>query len=337
MHQQLEGNPQYVLRNEKLLGLFEKMNGGSVKNDLSPATESKIVDERDVPVGEVKNRIGDSRLYDYLISKGVFRLGVRVQCPHCRRNSWFALESVRDTFICPRCLHGFPAAGNLDSGIWSYKTTGPFSVPGYADGAYAVLLTATFFDDHTMHGMQSTRVLSFEAEADGKKLEADVACLWQDSYYGDRNEGVLFAECKTYDHFKGKDFERMRALAKMFPGAVLVFSTLRKEFTPKEIAGITKIAKAGRKYWKPERPINPLLVLTGTELLNFSGPPYCWEEPIKTKFNHFPGLLGLCDASQQIYLNLPSWEAEWHETFEKRQRRRVAKRLLVEEKQRLIS
>jgi hypothetical protein len=121
----------------------------------------------------------------------------------------------------------------------------------------------------------------------------------------------------------------MRTLAKTFPGAVLVFSTLRKTLTPKEIAGITSIAKAGRRYWKPERSINPVLILTGTELLTYEDPPYCWDEPIKTKFNHFSGLLGLCDASQQIYLNLPPWEAELWEKLEKRRRRRGSKRALV--------
>lgn len=325
IHRHLEGNPQYVLRNEKVLGLFEKMSGGTVKSDLSPVEKNEITNDRDITVGEVVTRVADERLYDYLVSKGIFRLGIRQQCPHCRRKAWYPLEAVRDTFTCPRCLRAFAAAGNLDAGKWSYKVAGPFSVPGYADGAYAALLTAMFFDEHTMHTMRSTRVLSFEATAGEKKLEADMACLWQDSFYGERNEGVLFAECKTYDQFERKDFVRMRALAKSFPGAVLVFSTLRKTLTPKEVAGITSIAKAGRKYWKPERSVNPVLVLTGTELLSHFGPPYCWDEPIKKKFDNFHGLLGLCDVSQQIYLSLPPWQNEFVEKLEKRHHRRLLK------------
>jgi hypothetical protein len=70
----------------------------------------------------------------------------------------------------------------------------------------------------------------------------------QDAVFGQRNDGVLFAECKTYDRFQAKDFMRMRQLAKTFPGAVLVFSTLRKSLSLQEIKGITRIAKRGRKY-----------------------------------------------------------------------------------------
>ena len=40
----------------------------------------------------------------------------------------------------------------------------------------------------------------------------------------------------------------MRGIAKAFPGAVLVFSTLREELTEFEIKKIASIARRGRKY-----------------------------------------------------------------------------------------
>ena len=113
----------------------------------------------------------------------------------------------------------------------------------------------------------------------------------------------------------------MRYLAEAFPGAVLVFSTLRKSLTLKEVEGITRIARAGRKHWKTERSINPVLILTATELLNRPGPPYCWEDSTKKKFERIFGLLSVCDATQQIYLGLPSLQVEWHEEWERRRGR----------------
>jgi len=318
-----------VLTNEKLLGLLEHMNGGSVQQNGNPVSNNKINQERELSVGEVKTRLNDTgknNLHDFLVEKSVFKMGLRLQCPHCLRNSWFALEDIQDKFICPRCLNSFPAIGNIDSSAWCYKTAGPFSVPNYADGAYAVLLTADFLNDRKMTTMRITPALSFIAEAPNKvSLEADLAAFWQDSIYGERKDGILFCECKTYGSFQKKDFDRMRYLAKAFPGAVLIFSTLRKSLTKKEVAGITKIAKAGRKYWKTERPINPVLILTGNELLSHFGPPYCWEDSIKKKFDRVHGLIGLSDATQQLYLNLPSWETEWHEKWEKRHKKRMAK------------
>jgi len=116
----------------------------------------------------------------------------------------------------------------------------------------------------------------------------------------------------------------MRYLAKTFPGAILAFSTLRKSLTKSEIAAITRIAKAGRKHWKADRPINPVLILTGTELFNWAGPPYCWDETLRNKFD-VHGVLRVCDATQQIYLGLPSWQADWHNKWERKRIRQMAK------------
>jgi hypothetical protein len=329
IHKKLDGFVG-MLTNEKLLGLFEYMNGGTVKQDGSSTADNKIFQERDLTIGEVKTRLNDkgkNNLHDFLVEKGVFKIGLRIQCKHCLRNSWFTLESIREKIVCPRCLNDFPAIGNIDNSVWCYKTAGPFSVPNYADGAYAVLLTTDFLNDRKMTTMRITPALSFIAEAPSKvNIEADMAAFWQESIYGEKKDGILFCECKSYGIFQKKDFNRMNYLAKTFPGAVLIFSTLRKTLTKEEIIGITKITKAGRKYWKAERPINPVLILTGNELLSHFGPPYCWEDSIKKKFNRVHGLIGLSDATQQLYLNLPSWEVEQHEKWEKGREKRMAKK-----------
>jgi hypothetical protein len=329
IYRQLEGFLS-VLKNEKLLGLFEHMNGGLVAKDSNPLEDNKVQQERDLPIGEVKSRLQEAakrgNLYDYLVSKGVFKIGLRIQCPRCLRRSWFPLASVRDNFSCSRCLNAFPAIGSVESSTWTYKTTGPFSVPHYGDGAYCVLLTLELLNNRNFSSMRTTPVLSFNAAGPGGQiLEADAAAFWEDTAFGQRNDGIMFAECKTYDRFQAKDFMRMRQLAKTFPGAVLAFSTLRKSLSPQEIKGITRIAKQGRTYWKGERPINPVLILTGTELLHFSRPPHCWEESLQNKFRHVYGLLALCNATQQIYLNLADWQTEWHEIREEKRKRSQAK------------
>jgi len=323
---QFEGH-LFPLHHERFLGVLEYMNGGKVQKNGSPVEDNIVTPEleRDLPVGEVKRRLSES-LHEYCLSRDVFRLGCRIQCPQCMRNSWYPLPSIREKFTCPRCLRIFPAIGNLTSSTWSYKTAGPFSVPAYADGAYVVLLTLEFFNGHRMSTLRTTPLLSFTADdPKGRKLEADIAMLWQESVSGEYQEGVLFGECKTYGQFAAEDFVRMRQLATLFPGAILLFATLRKSLTASEIRQITRIAMIGRKYWRAERPVNPVMILTGTELLDWHGPPYCWSEDLKKRFNHIHGLLRTCNVTQQIYLNLPSWETEWHRRWEKRRERRVAR------------
>ncbi len=330
IYKQLDGHPS-VLANEKLLGLLEHMNGGTVRKNGMPADDNKVTDERELTVGEVRNRLDQASnrgdLHGYLLSKEVFKIGLRVKCQNCRRNSWFSLEEIKGALTCPKCLTSFPAVGNVDGGQWCYKTSGPFSVPRYAEGAYAVLLGLAFFGDLKMHSVQMSPAFSFTATAPDKKvIEADFAAFWRESRYGEVRDGLLFAECKTYGPFEKRDFDRMAYLAKTFPGAVLVFCTLRKSLTPQEIAGISRIAKKGRKYWKAERPINPVLVLTGTELLGLMGPPYCWDDPVvRKKFDRADDLFEVCDATQQIHLKLSSWHDDWRKEWDRRDERRRAR------------
>ena len=239
------------------------------------------------------------------------------------------MTTLSEELDCPKCLNNFPAAGNIDQGRggWFYRTAGPFSVPNYADGAFSVLLTMEALAGRMASSRRSTSVPSFEATAPDKvDLEADLAMFWREVNYGEDTEGLLFGECKSYGLFKTKDFQRMRYLAETFPGAVLVFSTLRESLTKEEVAALTRLAKFGRKYWKAERPMNPVLILTGTELLTWERPPRCWKEEQQKRFQNVYTLMELCNATQQIYLGLQSWQEDWHQAFERRGRVRAMKK-----------
>jgi hypothetical protein len=318
---QLEGAVR-SFANKELLKLLEYMNGGSENNKGHQDGESE--NRRERQTGEIIKRLEKfskrSNLHDFLISKNVFRVGAKVQCPHCLRRSWYSLAGLEEQLSCPLCLNVFPAIGNIGNNLWYYRTAGPFSIPGYADGAYCVLLSVEFFSQYHLHNIRVTPTYCFTAkDKDGNEFEADFGILWQESFHGSVAEGVVFGECKTFDTFKKKDFQRMRKLADKFPGAVLAFCTLRSELSENEIREISRIAKTGRKYWKDERPINPVLILTGNELLSDMGPPYCWKKvDPSNRFERVHGLLEICEATQQIYLGLSSWQEYWMEQREKR-------------------
>lgn len=331
IYKKLSGTPLF-LANKSILGLIEHMNGGSVAKDGTPIPNNRIGAQRELSVGEVKRRLnGSNKLssrYDNFIERGVFKLGWKTKCPVCQRSTWFALSTLRETLECPKCLTSFSAAGNIEqpSNGWYYRTAGPFSVPNYADGAFSVLLTLDALGRRLFTFLRSTSVPSFVATSPGKpNLEADFAMFWRSSSYGEENEGLLFGECKTYGLFEAKDFKRMQYLAESFPGAVLVFSTLRESLTKREIVSLTRLTRAGRKYWKNDRPINPVLILTGKELLTTQRPPYCWDNSFHERFSHIRDLIALSNATQQIYLNLPSWTEDWSNTSVKRRLRREAR------------
>lgn len=323
IYRQLKGRAR-LLADKRLLGLLEFMNGGNVNRNGEPAGKKGVDIEREVSVAEVKSRLkgvdGRRSVYETWLELGVFKLGLKAKCPNCQRSSWFALSALSEALDCPRCLSAFKAAGTIDQvpNGWHYRTTGPFSVPNYADGSFAVLLTLDMLANKSFLSLRTTSVPSFTATGKGDaKLEADFAMFWQERF-GDQNEGLLFGESKTYGLFEKKDFDRMQLLAGAFPGAVIVFSTLRSTLTKPELVAMTQMAKRGRKYWKSDRPVNPVLILTGAELLSDESPPYCWGENDRKRFDRPSDLLSLCNVSQQLYLGLPAWHVDWSEKFKKR-------------------
>lgn len=334
IYKKLDGFVQF-LGNEKLIKVLDHMNGGQSLDHDNP-TKLELEEGRDLSVEKLKGKLENKdaqnkdNLHDFLISKGVFRLGLKVQCPNCFRKSWYPLDEVKDTCTCPKCLNKFLAVGNLhqSSAAWSYKTVGPFSVPQHADGAFSVLLGVHFFSGHHSSGIKLSPVFSFNAkDKAGKDLEADFAGFWQQTSARGDDSGILFAECKTYSDFEKKDFDRMTSLAKTFPGSVIVFCTLKDKISDFEVRNITRIARAGRKLWdKHNRPINPVLILTAKELTSFRGIPYCWKDDLKKKFDHIHGMIPICDATQQIYLNMASWEVEENERWEKIRNRRTIRK-----------
>jgi hypothetical protein len=127
---------------------------------------------------------------------------------------------------------------------------------------------------------------------------------------------ILSFTAEKTDHFRQVDVRRMMAVAKDFPGAILIFATLRKELTGNEKKLLRALVNRGRKYWKAERPYNPVLILTGTELFADFRPEYSWKEgsashsAMAQKMQGHMSILGLCDATQQLYLDMKPWH-EW--------------------------
>jgi hypothetical protein len=282
-------------------------------------------------LSRIANEFGHSwspaRLLQRLVEDQVLRLGIEVQCPICTQRSWYSVAESDYELLCRKCNERFRLPEHAPKDIqWSYRAVGPFSLPDRAYGVYSVLLTYRFFC--LLLHEPTTALLSFTAEKAAKTLEADLGMFLKETHYGRTTIETLFAECKSYDHFKGKDITRMLALSREFPGATLVFATLRRELTEAEKKLLRPLVNRGRKYWKADRPYNPVLIVTGTELFGVSRPEESWEraggvhEPWAAKFRRgHLSLLELCDATQQMYLGMKPW----HEWLEERRDSRRAK------------
>ena len=314
----------WILAQEGIIQLLGEMNSSDEKtmseadlrgkiakiaNQMTLVTANQTKRKRD----EAAKRIQESILQQ-LIEKKVFQLGMEIQCPVCARSPWYSVKDVDYELQC-RCLEWISFPPTSKEVQWSYRTLGPFSSPNQAHGAYTVLLTLRFFS-FLLHGA-TTPLMSFTAKKRKVEMEADLALFFQASKFETSKLEVIFAECKTFNSFQKKDADRMRKLGDAFPGAVLVFATLKKSLSQKEKTFLRSVVNRSRKYRQNDRPFNPVLILTGTELFSELHLAQSWQEAggiragfVQDNILGLTDLLELCDLTQQIYLDMDSWH-QW--------------------------
>jgi hypothetical protein len=105
----------------------------------------------------------------------------------------------------------------------------------------------------------------------------------------------------------------MRKLAEKFPGAFLVFATLKDALSDAEKAEIGQLATWGRERLADRRSRAPVIVLTGLELFSSWHINESWKthggqhakfvEPASVCLDN---LWTLAEFTQQLYLGLPS-------------------------------
>ena len=165
-----------------------------------------------------------------------------------------------------------------------------------------------------------TPLFSYVAEKHKKRLEADLTCLYKPSTWRETGTYVIHAECKSFNRFENIDIARMKELSAAFPGSALIFATLNSVLQEQEMKLIQKLAVSERKKKLGGKPNSPVILLTGTELFSHHIADN-WEKKggiyaqLSQRSFELTKLSVLADATQQLYLNLPSWsewsEAEW--------------------------
>ena len=281
----------------------------------------KAADEQPIP-------FPPQYLLESLISAGIFKLGYDIQCPLCQQHSWYSLTELDYNLTCKKCTGNYTVPTHSVKEIKPhYTASGPFALPNRAHGAPIVLLCLRFFSK-VMHSTICP-ILSFEEK--DKTLEIDLALHLETRAFGEVQRDLLLFECKTENLFTSKDRDKMEYLARLFEGAVLVFATLRDELTEKEKKLLRPLVNKGRKYWKAERPYNPVLILTGNELFGHLSVTKSWEKLSQrhqqaSKWHSIDlKLMELCDATQQLYLDMESWH-DWLEVKWERRRRKIKSR-----------
>ncbi|AYO78909.1 hypothetical protein [Sphingobium yanoikuyae] len=288
----------------------------------------------------VKESIWHRDAFGTLVDRKAVEIGLEVACQKCGNWSWYALADIAASLTCQLCLkqYAFPAAAPGDSRHtrWAYRLLGAFAQPNFAQGAYAAALAMRVFAEIVAHDHDARLTWSAGLEmtlAGGQELEADFI-LWYrrpKTFGSNQSTHLVFGEAKSFgqDAFTAVDVARMKDLALAFPGAALVFATMRdvSQLSKDEIRRLTELARWGRHYEAKRRQVRaPVIVLTGTELFAEHALEDTWKkkgglhaELVSPGYVRTDNLYQLADMTQQLNLGM---KPQWQELKEKRNFRR---------------
>jgi len=89
-------------------------------HDESGITErDSISSGDDVHLGNQK--LTASAAFDFLLSRGVFRVGLELRCPHCTLEFWIAVDDLKSMVTCEYCGEQFLIAMQLQDRNWHYR------------------------------------------------------------------------------------------------------------------------------------------------------------------------------------------------------------------------
>jgi hypothetical protein len=205
----------------------------------------------------------------YLVEKGLLRLGIEVNCPHCRMTTWISINTLGEKVSCERCGYEHNAARQLASSKWQFRRSGILGVEKDSQGAIPVAVTLQQLDT-SFSGPMDTRVFSPSLDlnplsgASGKKREIDFVWLMNERDWDDHRTVVIIGECKDQGVIDANDMNGLREVADSFPKDHFeVFIVLAKiaTFTTAEIEQAKKLNSKG---------VRRVIMLTARELEPYS-------------------------------------------------------------------
>jgi hypothetical protein len=268
----------------------------------------------------------------------VIRLGLETECPHCNAKNWSTLTSVDYRVVCERCLkpYDFPQAGLRDHNRnWAYRVVGPFSVPDYGRGSYSSLLALRVLSRYRSAMDRMTFATAMNLNFEGIQREVDFIAWHGHEHMQEthRPPQLLIGEAKSLGRgelITPNELAKLKTVADKLPEAVIVIAVLRDHFTEAEKKILRSFVTWGRRVNVYGEPTNPVLLLTSHELTMDHYVSSTWKElggkhAKFADYNQTRTLSAFADATQQIYLDMPSFNQARQEYWQKRHARRLAK------------
>lgn len=239
------------------------------------------------------SKLTPHQVFDFLLKKGVFRVGLKLLCPSCELDFWTGLEDVRANMTCEYCGGEFNVTLQLRDRDWAYRRSGLFGREDHQQGSIPVALTLQQLDS-SLHrqGIFVTGTNLNPTSVSVEPCETDFVVIGREPY--EQKVTLAIGECKTGGEIEVEDVRKLSLIADALSTTkrivpYIIFAKAAP-FTPEEV---TRCRSAQPRYgWR-------VILLSDREL-----EPYFIYELAKEEFEIPAGsssLQALALATEHIY------------------------------------
>ena len=151
-------------------------------------------------------------LFNFLIGKEVFRVGLNLKCSACELTFWRVIDDVKFKSICEYCGNEFKISNQLKDRDWAYRRSGIFDLEDHQAGGIPVVLTLEQLPPrhHSKSYLYLTATNINPINATINKCESDFIILTCD-YNG--RISIVISECKTNKEITAADVDNLTKVA----------------------------------------------------------------------------------------------------------------------------
>lgn len=214
--------------------------------DVDPVTNvPSFAEFEDIYIEQraIGSKLKADAVLGYLLKKGVFRAGLRFDCPNCRLEFWISLDDARTETTCEYCGAKFNVTPHLKDRDWAFRRSGLFGRDDNQEGAIPVALTlmqlnTTFISREVLY----STAMSLQSPPKINPCETDFVVIGPRARDGQVD--IAIGECKTTDSITADDVAKLKAVAEAFPtdrfNVYIIFSKLAA-FSAEELARIRAV------------------------------------------------------------------------------------------------
>jgi hypothetical protein len=183
-------------------------------------------------------RVRPEDMFANLVTRGVFRVGLKLECPRCHLDFWISLDDVRTQTKCEYCGDDFDVTSQLRDRDWRYRRSGLFGRDDHQEGGIPVALTLQQLQSALGHFqiLYTTGMELEPASAPVRKCETDFVILTQRNI--DHKVEIAIDECKNRGEITEDDVSKLRIVAEALNEKniqVCVIFVKLADFTPQEL------------------------------------------------------------------------------------------------------